>query len=201
MLILRNKFTLVELLVVIAIIAILAGMLMPAITGAIKNANRANCTSNLKQIGLALAVYSSNTYYGRLPDKGPLSSLYDDGNGVMADKNVFICPEDSSIDSSNIGAGSYQRNGTDDDTGLALGWKPNVVVIGDGDNGDTANTANHQAESFIFLFKDGHCISHRGDGESVSATSVKGAHGTEDVYDTGLTTNSDVTKSWLGLRE
>lgn len=59
----NEAFTLIDLLTVIAVIAILAGILIPALSSVRESAKEAECASNLRQIGVAMQLYAYTYHY------------------------------------------------------------------------------------------------------------------------------------------
>lgn len=113
----KSGFTLIELLVVIAIIAILAAILFPVFAQAREKARTASCSSNARQLGLAILMYNQD-YDERFPFAGWRPN--DEGTGdwqnttapYIKNKGIFRCASstDDDEDPSNPQAWSWNRN-------------------------------------------------------------------------------------------
>ncbi|MGI5818854.1 MAG: DUF1559 domain-containing protein [Armatimonadota bacterium] len=135
----RKGFTLIELLVVIAIIAILAAILFPVFARARDKARQASCTSNLKQIGVALMMYAQD-YDERFPpyevnhgtSTRRASAAYDLVHPYINNEEVHVCPSGEYDTTSSTGHGGAATRGGFDVTGpgvLTTGIRSSYSVV------------------------------------------------------------------------
>ncbi len=115
-----NSFTLIELLVVISIIAILAGMLLPALGKAREKARQTQCLNNLKQWGMGIYMYmGDNGEWMPITMEaedatGSATSLdlwHDQLNPYMQARQIYFCPSDPDVGRDPDLWGSYLTNG------------------------------------------------------------------------------------------
>jgi prepilin-type processing-associated H-X9-DG protein len=173
----EKKFTLVELLVVVLLIMILAGLLLPVLVIAKKQAYRTQCSGNLKQCGIALNIYTDNWNGYFAPGHGvnPYTSpdpAVQEWWQYLASENIkrdyMLCPEDPAVQvgyddgdpadqydwttrESYVFNGMYAFGKNKNDI---IKWSQRIIVSERADTGDVLNHQGYPAFKAVNVWED-----------------------------------------------
>ena len=139
---LRDAFTLIEVLVIVAVIAILAALLLPALSRGTERARRAYCASSLRQIVLSASLYADehdDTYPAQAGDGLPVREVGGDGTNyynllmpLLGNPRAWVCPSTMEIPGRLM---AYHMNGlivtTNGLRASAIGQPSNTLLMGE----------------------------------------------------------------------
>ena len=164
----HRAFTLIELLVVIAIIAILAAMLLPALSGAKERGRTAACLSNLHQIGVALQIYTDENnnflpFMDNISTNSMITNTYPSMDKVLAPQlgslGVLRCPSDKTMTFEKTGSSYFWNvllNGQNASHPDLMGLTDSLEKVLVFSDKDGFHLRNGSAHGYNYLYADQH---------------------------------------------